>query len=349
MGNTVLKQQDFADAAGTAVSMLVERLSVHAEEWFVVPLSGFLKELCQKQRQGGIEPVFCVSISVLRTALLCGKPGYRLDAYGQDWPLYDRPLTTRFVECPWLTPLWSELNDHFQAVLDQQEIKKFCYPLLAEQAAWKCTGPLFSMMGSLLKYHMAPIKDDRAFRALVKGDEFRIEFGEFLDWKIVLAAEYPEVDLFNSRGRQFPHRQFQDKIFRHKKFYKFNLKGSVFRNCEFSDSTLEEASLGDCLFEQCRFKNVIFTDVLLAGAQFRECTLENVAFERVIASIAGMAPEKMDDWYRALSMLLTSMEHVRFSDCDLRGGQMEQCTTTYTVMENTLAEASDFAILLPNI
>ena len=65
--------------------------------------------------------------------------------------------------------------------------------------------------------------------------------------------------------------------------------------------------------------------------------------------IAGMAPEKMDDWYRALSMLLTSMEHVRFSDCDLRGGQMEQCTTTYTVMENTLAEASDFAILLPNI
>lgn len=148
------------------------------------------------------------------------------------------------------------------------------------------------MMGSLLKYHMAPIKDDRAFRALVKGDEFRIEFGEFLDWKIVLAAEYPEVDLFNSRGRQFPHRQFQDKIFRHKKFYKFNLKGSVFRNCEFSDSTLEEASLGDCLFEQCRFKNVIFTDVLLAGAQFRECTLENVVFERVIASISGMAPEK---------------------------------------------------------
>ena len=56
MDNTVLKQQDFADAAGTAVTMLVERLSVHAEEWFVVPLSGFLKELCQKQRQGGIEP-----------------------------------------------------------------------------------------------------------------------------------------------------------------------------------------------------------------------------------------------------------------------------------------------------
>ena len=43
MDNTVLKQQDFADAAGTAVTMLVERLSVHAEEWFVVPLSGFSK------------------------------------------------------------------------------------------------------------------------------------------------------------------------------------------------------------------------------------------------------------------------------------------------------------------
>lgn len=30
MDNTVLKQQDFADAAGTAITMLVERLSVHA-------------------------------------------------------------------------------------------------------------------------------------------------------------------------------------------------------------------------------------------------------------------------------------------------------------------------------
>ena len=69
------------------------------------------------------------------------------------------------------------------------------------------------MMGSLLKYHMAPIKDDRAFRALVKGDEFRIEFGEFLDWKIVLAAEYPEVDLFNSRGRQFHTVSFKTRFF----------------------------------------------------------------------------------------------------------------------------------------
>ena len=348
MGNTIFNQQDYADAARAAITTLMDILPAHAEEWFTVPLSNFLKELSQKQRQGEMEPVFCISISMLRTALLCGRPGYRLDSYGQDWPLYARPLATRFVECPWITPLWSEINACFQAALDRQEIKKFCYPLMGEQAAWQCTGPLFSIMGSLLKYCVASVKDTQAFRALIKGDEFRIEFGEFLDWKIILATEYPEVDLFNTRGRRFPHRQFHNKAFLNKKFYKFNLKGSVFRNCEFSDSMIEETFLNDCLFEQCRFKNVTFTNVLLAGAQFRECTLENVVFEHVTASMDGMEAEKVDDWYRAFSMLYTSMEHVHFSSCDLRGGQLEQCTTTHTMMENCLTDASDFSILLPS-
>lgn len=95
----------------------------------------------------------------------------------------------------------------------------------------------------------------------------------------------------------------------------------------------------------CCIKLDTATDVLLVGAQFQGCTLEHVTFDNVIASLVGLPPEKVDDWYRAFAMAYTSLDHVHFSDCDLRGGQMEQCTTTYATIENTLVDVSDFSVL----
>lgn len=345
MPELVFEQQDFAQGATIALSKLTELMSIHAEEWFSQPIIAFIDELCQRQSRDALEPVSCISGSLLRTSLLHGVPGYRLDAYGQDWFLYERPLATAFVPCPWLSPFWTELVAHFQGILDRREIQKYCFPLQAEQAAWQCTGPLFSLIGALLKYLTAPVKDAQELKKLVKGNDFKIEFGEFLDWKLILIAEYPEIDIFNSRGRQFRHHQFSGKTFDKKRFYKFDLKGSTFRNCIFSDSEILETVLNDCVFEHCRFKNVAFTDALLAGAQFQDCTLEYVDFENVIASFAGLPTEKVDDWYRAMYMVRTSANHVCFSDCDLREGKMEQCTTVYTTLKNSLVESSDFSIL----
>lgn len=348
MGKTIFNQQDFVGASEKFFSVAAEMLSIYAEEWFAKPMIAYLEELVQRQHQEELEPIFCISLSILRTSLLDGQPGYRIDGYGQDWALYDQPLYTRFVDCSWLSSWWTELTAYFQGILDQQEIQKYTSPLQAEQAAWKCTGPLFSMTGSLLKYLVQSVKKSEAYKKLVKGNEFKIEFGEYLDWKIILMTEYPEVDLFNSRGRRFPHRNFREKVFHHKKFYRYDLKGTEFFECEFTDSTIEETTLNDCVFERCRFKNVILSNSFLAGAQFRECTMENVTFKNVVASFYGIPSEKVDDWYRPLYMLYSSMDHVKFLECDLREGQMEQCTTTYTTLENTQVEASDFAILMPN-
>lgn len=345
MPELVFEQQDFEQGAAIALSRLTELMSLHAEEWFLQPIIAFIGELCQRQKGNAIEPVSCISASILRTALLQGNPGYRLDAYGEDWFLYEHPLTTAFVPCPWLSPLWKELVAYFQDILDHREIQKYCFPLQAEQAAWQCTGPLFSLMGALLKYLVAPVKDAEELKKLVKGNDFKIEFGEFLDWKLILVAEYPEIDIFNSRGRQFHHHRFSEKIFEKKQFHKFDLKGSTFQNCVFTDSEIQKTVLNDCIFEHCRFKNVIFSDVLLAGAQFLDCTLEYVDFQNVIASFAGLPQEKVDDWYRALYMIRTSTDHVCFSGCDLREGKIEQCTTVHTKLENTLVESSDFSIL----
>lgn len=349
MPKSVFEQQDFAQGSAIALSRLTELMSLNAEKWFSQPIIAFIGELCQRQSQDAMEPVSCISASMLRTALLHGKPGYRLDAYGQDWGLYERSLATAFVPCPWLSPLWEELVAYFQDILDHREIQKYCFPLQAGQAAWQCTGPIFSLMGALLKYLIASVKDAEELKKLVKGNDFKIEFGEFLDWKLILAAEYPETDIFNSRGRQFRHQRFCGKIFDKKRFYKFDLKGSTFQNCTFTDSIILETVLNDCIFEHCRFKNTTFSDVLLAGAQFQDCTLEHVDFDSVIASFAGLSPDKVDDWYRALYMIRTSTDHVHFSGCDLREGKMEQCTTVYTTLENTQVESSDFSILTTDV
>ena len=42
---------------------------------------------------------------------------------------------------------------------------------------------------SMQKYRMDWLMEIPAYRQLIKGDGFRVEFGEFWDWKIILACE----------------------------------------------------------------------------------------------------------------------------------------------------------------
>ena len=105
--------------------------------------------------------------------------------------------------------------------------------------------------------------------------------------------------------------------------------------------------MNDCVFKRCKFTDVTFQDSFLAGARFEECTLENSSFQKVIACFEGLPPEKADDWYCSLLLFHTSINHVAFCECDLRGALMEQCTTTFTTLENTLTDLSDFSVLIP--
>ena len=347
MDETIFNQTVFSHASEKMISELTELLSDYAEDFFFSPVENFMNELCEKQRQEKLEPISCISLSMLRTALANEECGYRIDAYGEDWLLYERPLSTVFIACDWFLPVWKALLNYFEGILKNQEIQKNCFPLQAEQAAWKCIGPAWSFMGSLLKYSLETINKTESYKKLIKGNEFHIEFGEFLDWKVFLSAEYPEIDIFNSRGRQFAHHRFTQKLFQKKRFFRLNLKGCVFCDCEFKNCSIEQSVMNDCVFKRCKFTDVTFQDSFLAGARFEECTLENSSFQKVIACFEGLPPEKADDWYCSLLLFHTSINHVAFCECDLRGALMEQCTTTFTTLENTLTDLSDFSVLIP--
>lgn len=305
----------------------------------------FIQELITLQHEQDMEPVFCISISFLNTSLMLNSPTYRIDAYGQDWMLYTRPIATKYVPCEWFQPIWNNMVSSFQKVLDGQVIQKYCSPLQAEQAAWKCVGPLVSMMGSLLKYCLADMKENKEYKKLVKGSEFRIEFGEFWDWKLVLLGEYPEVDIFNTMGKMFPHRSFSNKLFENKIFSGLNLKGCVFQDCEFINCKFLDCVLADCKFENSRFIDTYLAMCLLAGAQFNNCTLEHMTIQKVTGSFDGIPLKNRNDWYMPMVMTHTSLQHVDFISCFLSDCVLEQCTTVYVSVKDSETERSDFTML----
>ena len=65
---------------------------------FVRPLSGYFEHLLSRQKNEKLEPIYCVSISFLDTALMMGRPMCRIDAYGEEWMLYLSPLDTQCVD-----------------------------------------------------------------------------------------------------------------------------------------------------------------------------------------------------------------------------------------------------------
>lgn len=336
---------DMGRIAGDALIKISNMLLEGVDNWFISPLVRYMGSLAQLQKKKQIGPVSCISISFLNTALQCGEPAYRVDAYGEDWMLYEHSLYTQHIDCSWFLPIWKKLLEDFQSILDSQAIQKYCSPLQAEQAAWKCIGPLISMMGSYLKYLFYGFQEKEEYQRVVKGDDFQLEFGEFFDWKVVLIGEHQEVDIFNSSGRLFSHRRFHKKCFDQKNFAKLDLKGCKFEACKFQKCRFSDAVLNDCIFENCEFTDTFFSKCLLAGAEFNNNTINHTKFEGVIAAFEGIPQRQVDDWYRPMQMLHTSINHVEFVDCFLNDCILQQCTTTFTMVVSSAVENSDFAIL----
>lgn len=342
----VFQQKDIDKATDIALRDMVAHITDGGQAIILVDgVLDFIQELNLAQHEQNMEPIFCVSISFLRTALMLGKPACRIDAYGQDWTLYNRPIATKYIQCKWFLPIWLNLVADFQEILDGQAIKKYCNPLQAEQTAQKCVGPLICMMASLLKYRLADIKGNKELRKLIKGAEFKIEFGEYWDWKLTLFGEYPEVDIFNTMGKRFPYRSFQSKLFESKSFSKYDLKGCTFQDCEFKNCKFSDCVLADCKFTNCRFSNVDMSMCLLAGAQFINSTLEHMTLQRITAAFYGISPEDCNDWYPPMLMSYTSLEQVVFISCFLSDCILEHCTTVHVSVKESETDRSDFAIL----
>lgn len=341
----VFTQEEYSHIFSETMDSMCRLLSEQWQSFFLSPLSSHIDRLYLLQQQGQMAPVYCTSMSFLNTALACGTPACRIDTYGEDWLVYQDPLLTTYVEWPEFRPLWEQMLDRFQKILNSRIVQKYCSPLQASQAAWECIGPLLSMAASLLKYQVDGLAESSSYKSLIKGDGFRLEFGEYLDWKIVLMAERLEVDLFNTPGRNHQFRRFKDKVFDGKRFTQFNLDHCVFQDCEFRNCSFVETSLADSQFKNCRFKDISLEKCRMAGARIVGSTILNTSFSEIIASFEGMKGTTTTNWFRPMSMDHTSLDHVQFTNCFLEDCILEQCTTTFVTVSKCQTDHSDFAIL----
>lgn len=345
MRSPVFTQEEYSEVFSDTMASLCQLLSEQWHNLFLAPLSTHIDRLYLLQQQGQIGPVYCISMSFLNTALACGAPGCRIDTYGKDWLIYENPLLTTYIEWPEFIPLWEQLLGKFQTILDGRTVQKYCSPLQASQAAWECIGPLLSMAASLLKYQVDGLAESSSYRSLIKGDGFRLEFGEYLDWKIILMAERMEVDLFNTAGRNHQFRRFKGKVFEGKRFIQFNLDHCVFQDCEFRDCTFTETSLADSQFKNCRFRNISMENCQMPGARIITSTILDTSFSGVAASFDGLKNPSPASWFRPMSMDHTSLDHVQFTNCFLEDCILEQCTTTFVTVCECQTGHSDFAVL----
>ena len=341
--NISFSTEELSGVMASVWPKLLDLLQEKQDTLFVRPLSGYFEHLLARQKNEKLEPVYCVSISFLNTALMLGRPMCRIDAYGEEWMLYLSPLDTQCVDWAPFTLVWSDLLESLQKILDQREFQKYCSPLQAEQAAWYCIGPILSMVGSMQKYRMDWLMEIPAYRQLIKGDGFRVEFGEFWDWKIILACEKSEVDLFNARSKNQTYHRFQNKVFDGKKFNQFDLSGCVFENCDFRGCVFLKTELNDCRFVNCVFHDVEVRDCQMAGSSIVGSTLSNMAFVNVAASYEGI--NRAGSWFRPMEMVQTSLDHVSFESCFLEDCVLERCTTTFVTVSDCSADSSDFSIL----
>jgi len=344
MQNTVFNQSEYSQVFSETLTELCSQLPTLWQDHFIAPLSDFLSHLCDLQKQNKIGPIFCVSMSFLNTALMNGSPACRIDAYGADGGLYDHSVLTKVVDWPFFSVAWNQLSAGFRELPDTRESQSYYRPLQAKQAAWNCIGPILSMVSALLKYEVDDIPQTSMYKGLVKGDEFRIEFGEFWDWKVTLLAERQEVDLFNYQSRKHSFRAFQNKVFENKQFVGFDLSHCRFLDCEFRNCEFSGTNLNDCNFINCKFFDTFIKKCTTAGTCFSASTLTNVAFHEVTASFDGLSESAQDCWYRPMSMIKTSLEHVDFANCFLADGILSQCTSTYVTISESNTERSDFAV-----
>ena len=50
---------------------------------------------------------------------------------------------------------------------------------------------------------MVDVEQLSSFKAMRKADEFRITFGEYMDWQRLIYAQLPPIDIFNFASRNF--------------------------------------------------------------------------------------------------------------------------------------------------
>lgn len=271
-----------------------------------------ISQACEDQRQ---ENFLCayMSISLMNTSLLDGKPQLQIDFYNEEW-VYGESLSRSRMSAEFLFKHWREFtadaldeNFYVRSQVAKVEIKSLF---------WGTVEKVTFLFACYAKYFASWLAYGSEFDDLHKAEKFYVTCGTYLDWQNRIYGVLPGIDLLNpDANEETTFRTVRKKIYRGKKFCGLNLRGCHFEDCNFYDFAFEALNLADATFLRCRFFSTRFVDVKTAGSDFFECYFKDCAFEKSTCEPTA-ASEDGDEYFAPMRMYHCFLLGVTFDGCD---------------------------------
>lgn len=298
------------------------------EDWKRI-LSG----ACAVQEQENI-PCAYMSISLLNTSLLEGKPLFQVDFYNGDW-VYGEPwergrMSAEFLFRDWEAFQRSALNDAFyvRSVLQRTAIKSLFWGTVEK------TAYLFACFA---KYFMEDLAALREFRALKKEDSMYVTCGTYLDWQERLYAILPEIDLTDvPENEETAFRSFDGKVYHEKIFRELDLRHARFKDCIFRRCVFQKINLSDAVFRNCKFYDTDFIEARFPGSTWENCTLTECRFQGSGTQIEG------EEYFGEAEMRRSRLHDIQAVNCDFSYFLLRDCNAADVSLVDVKLEHSDW-------
>lgn len=246
------------------------------------------------------QPIGCIELSFLRLSVRKDVLLFALEAFDERQDL-GKCVANYRLELDWFREEWEVLKENLLKAREDASWIQYIreediYVMLQDVLTI-----LFAELVMVFKYTFEECDTWEECKMLAKSEQFfYISIGEYHDEQKLVYVERKEFDIFMQQEKDScRYGRFFDKIYREKRITGRDFKGSLFVNCKFEKSILEQSVFNDtrfynCYFYKCDMRTIKFYGAILINCTFDECDLESVEWYRDDSALA----EKNDDWYR---------------------------------------------------
>jgi len=267
-------------------------------------------------------PCGYMSISLLNTSIMVGKPQLQTDFYNEDW-VYGEPWARGRMTAEFLFTEW---DGFCAAALDGDFYMRSKVPTAAIKAMfWGTVDKLTYLFACYAKYFVLRLVELPEFTALTKEPTMYVTCGTYLDWQERLYGVLPEIDLTDlSDNEATAFREFHGKTYNQAAFTQLDLRHCRFCDCTFEDSIFSEVDLGDAYFRNCRFRDTNFVQTRVAGSIWENCRIYDCLWQ----STGTQSAAGDDEYFAEAEMVNTRVNNFRAINCDLSEFMLTDCRMT---------------------
>lgn len=300
-------------------------------------------------------PIECIQMSLLYTSFYMDEPMLQFDAYGEMGVLGLR-LFSKTYPFPFFKDEWLCLKERLREAVRKEKLTNFISEARIQQMMMEVVNMLQTSLYITTKYGLMDIKLDVLTEELICLDKFYLTIGGYMDHQTIIAADFPELDIFfHPEEEALDFRTYSNKIYQKKNFNEFDLKHSKFVECQFINCTFYDCNLRDVWFENCRFYHTEFVNCMCEGMTILDCMMEQIVFESTSFFQYLEGPQKGIDFYKPLDISLSRLRHIEMKHCDVRMSrfvdndeiriQIKDCDLYGSTMEGNVNEHGIFQIM----